>query len=331
MKNKKPSQVQKLARTAARKVPSRVEIEENVEPPKIETTEKPESNATDSITSYLLSNIFPKFNTPEYWRSKVLEKREAHECKTQLELIELVVQLNEISEDFNGDFHATETFHTMYSEICRIQNSQNFTISSWKIIAIPVMIPPLGGGRVFLSGIFHSRANLDIFSNWSISDKNVDFNLLQQPFVESDVQREIQLDENGPPYTQERPIDWANRSMSNDSVTSAKNESGLNFDVSCPSTITSIDEQHFYEMKNEKRIDMADAMNIFHSIIEANSKDEHPVPRALSTPSKNVKNSFRAKSELKRNKKDEPLGRKMKRYIPMSFFAEFITSFIQKK
>ena len=115
MKSKKPSQVQKLARTAARKIPNRVEIEEKVEKSPDENVEKTGTHNADTVTSYFISNIFPKINTPEYWKAKVLEKREIHECKTQLELIDLVVQLNDISEDFDGDFHLTETFGSMYS------------------------------------------------------------------------------------------------------------------------------------------------------------------------------------------------------------------------
>ena len=108
IKNKKPSQVQKLARTAARKMPNRTE-ESEFEKPEIEnpTVEKTGTRNADTVTTYFTDNVLPKINSPEYWREKVLEKRNENECKPQLEIIDLVVQLNTMSDEYIGDFHST--------------------------------------------------------------------------------------------------------------------------------------------------------------------------------------------------------------------------------
>lgn len=343
-KNKKPSQ--KLARTAARKMPNRIEIEEPLEktlenPKNSEEVELPGTPNADTVTAFFITQILPKINTPEYWREKVLEKRTEVECETQLEIINRVVHLNDMSDEFTGDFHSTEAFCAMYSEILDIQNGQNFTASSWKIISIPMKIPPLGGGRVFLSGIFHSRANVDIFSNWSISSKNVDFNIIPEPFARSDVHQEIRLDENGPPYTQQRPVDWPNQSANDISIGSTKDYS-FEFDEleskkieGSVISVSSEDEETFYGFKTgpipkNNHICMEDAVELLHSIIEVNSKDEHPVGSVRNSTPVGAKKSDKGRIEKRGNKRDENLGRKMTKYIPMTFFAEFISSFLKK-
>ena len=348
-------------------MPNRVENCENENPetpePKVEKTG---THNADTVTTFFTDHILPKINSPEYWKEKVLEKRNESECKPQLEIIDLVVQLNAISDDFEGDFHSTEAFDSMYDEILVIQNGQNWTSSSWKLIVIPMLIPPLGGGRVFISGIFHSRANIDIFSNWSkISNKNADFKILPEPFVHSDVQRNISLDENGPPYTQARPADWLNHSVNDISLESAKNYSFEFNDLenshervpvpnmvpvpspvptrpplpvpgpsNVPSPVKTEDEETFYGFKmtrpREQHISVVDAMELFHSIVEINSKDEHlkPYNSKESTPKvhQNKRNNFK----IEKRSKNEPIDRKMSRYIPMKFFAEFISSFLKK-
>ena len=343
-KNKKPSQ--KLARTAARKMPNRIENEESVELPNNEPiipAENVEITGTldaDTVTTFFMTQILPKINTPEYWKEKVLEKRSEIECKTQLEIIDRVVQLNQISDDYKGDFHATDAFIDMYSEVLKVQNGQNFTSSSWKIITIPMTISPLGGGRIFLSGIFHSRANLDIFSNWTVISKSADFNIIPEPFARSDVHREIPLDENGPPYTQQRPADWPNQSVNEISLGTSKNYSfefnELN-DSKSPEKVPSVsseDEETFYGFKTgpmpkNQQISVIDAMELLHSIIEVNSRDEHrPSTVKNSTPVKSKK-SDNGRVEKRPSKRDD-LGRKMTRYIPMTFFAEFISSFLKR-
>ena len=350
IKHKKPSQ--KLAKTAARKMPNRIEIDESAEIPKNEIpknetiiendqVEQPGTPSADTGTTFYITHILPKINTPEYWREKVLEKRTEIECQPQLDIIDRVVQLNQLSDDFKGDFHSTEAFISMYSEILDIQNAQNFTASSWKILSIPMPVAPLGGGRVFLSGIFHSRANVDIFSSWTVNTKNTDFNIIPEPFARSDVQREIPLDENGPPYTQARPADWSNQSLNDISLGSTKNysfefeefESGK-VKGKVPS-VSSEDEQTFYGFKtgpmpNSNQISVIDAMELLHSIIEVNSKDEHRSKLVKNSTPVKSKKSDKGKIEKRAGKRDENLGRKMTRYIPMSFFAEFISSFLKK-
>ena len=340
-KTKKPSQ--KLARTAARKIPNRVEIEESVEHPEkipdkpLEKSELPGTPCADTVTAFFISDILPKINTPEYWKEKVLQKRSETECEIQLNIIDRVVQLNKMSDEFNGNFHSTEAFSSMYAEVLEIQNGQNFTSSSWKIITIPMSIIPLGGGRIFLSGIFHSRANIDVFSKWTVNSKNVDFNIISEPFARSDVQRESLLDENGPPYTQQRPADWPNQSVKDISLESTKNYSFEFNDLPDDEKVISVsseDEQTFYGFKtgplpkNQQQISMADAMDLLHSIIEVNSKDEHHSIKKSSTPVK-VRKSDQNRVE-KRNNKNENMGRKMTKYIPMAFFAEFISAFLKK-
>ena len=345
-----------MARTAARKIPNRTEESEN-ENPEIQNSEAEITGTpkADTVTAFFTDHILPKINSPEYWREKVLEKRDETECKPQLEIIDLVVQLNTISNDYKGDFHATEAFESMYKEVLIIQNGQNWTSSSWKLISIPMFIPPLGGGRVFLSGIFHSRANIDIFSNWtSVNNKNVDFKINPEPFAQSDVQHNLSLDENGPPYTQARPADWSNHSVHDISLESAKNYSfefnDLENDpendpknvpdpmnvpgpMNPPSPVKTEDEETFYGFKmtrpKEQHISVIDAMELFHSIIEINSVDEHQKPgfSKESTPKvqQNKKNF-----KIDKRSKTEPLDKKMTRYIPMKFFAEFISSFMKK-
>ena len=335
-----------MARTAARKIPNRIENDESSEIQKNLTVNEPEKAEqpgmpkADTVTAFFITHILPKINTPEYWREKVLEKRSEIECKAQLEIIERVVQLNQLSDDFEGNFHSTEAFTSMYTEVLNIQNGQNFTASSWKIICIPMSISPLGGGRIFLSGIFHSRANLDIFSNWTVIPKNADFNIISEPFARSDVHRESLLDENGPPYTQPRPADWPNQSVKNISLGSAENYS-FEFDElenenlgDTIITVSSEDEETFYGFKTgpvpkNQHISMVDAMELLHSIIEANSKDEHLNHVKNSTPVK-ARKLEKGKIEKRPNKRVENLGRKMTRYIPMTFFAEFIASFLKK-
>ena len=289
------------------------------------------------MTAFFISHVLPKINTPEYWREKVLEKRNESECKAQLEIIELVVQLNIMSDDYNGDFHSTDAFKSMYDEVLIIQNGQNWTASSWKLITVPMIVPPLGGGRVFLSGIFHSRANIDIFSNWSYTNsKNADFKIMPEPFAQSDVQRNTSLVENGPPYTQTRPDDWFDQSVRDISLESAKNYSFEFNDFEnpqVPSPVKTEDEETFYGFKmarpKEQHISVVDAMELFHSIIEINSTDEHLKPS-------NSKESTPKVSHKKQNFKvgkrpnEEPMNKKMNRYIPMKFFAEFISSFLKK-
>ena len=344
-KNKKPSQ--KLARTAARKMPNRVENEDSIEisenMPVIpeEKVELPGTLDADTVTTFFMTQIIPKINTPEYWKEKCLEKRSEIECQAQLDIIDRVVQLNKLSDDFNGDFHATEAFISLYSEILEIQNGQNFTASSWKIISVPMTIAPLGGGRIFLSGIFHSRANLDIFSNWSVISKNADFNIIPEPFARSDVQREIPLDENGPPYTQQRPVDWSNQSANDISFDSVKNYS-FEFNELENSkngnkvpNVNSDDEETFYGFKTgpmpkNQQISVINAMELLHSIIEVNSKDEHRPNNLINSTPLKMNRPDKGRIEKRPNKKEDNLGRKMTRYIPMTFFAEFISSFLKK-
>ena len=351
-KSKKPSQVQKLARTAARKMPNRIEDEKNENPenPKNSKVEKTGTLLADTVTTYFITHVLPKINTPEYWREKVLEKRTENECKSQLEIIDLVVQLNTISDDYEGDFHSTDAFQTMYDDVLIVQNGQNWTASSWKLISIPMVVPPLRAGRVFLSGIFHSRANIDIFSNWSFTgEKNVDFKISPEPFAQSDEHQNIPLDENGPPYTQMRPADWLNQSEQNMSFDSAKNYS-FEFNefenVPIPSPVASIpspvhpeaspvkteDEEAFYGFKmGQPNISVVDAMELFHSIIEVNSKDEHHKPLQSNESTPRVGLNRKNGSRIEKRPTTEPLDRKLNRYIPMKFFAEFISSFISKK
>ena len=358
-KNKKPSQVQKLARTAARKMPNRIEDEKNENP---ENSENPEVEKTgtplaDTVTTYFITHVLPKINTPEYWREKVLEKRTENECKLQLEIIDLVVQLNTISDDYKGDFHSTDAFKAMYDDVLIVQNGQNWTASSWKLISIPMVVPPLRAGRVFLSGIFHSRANIDIFSNWSFTgEKNVDFKITPEPFAQSDEHQNIPLDENGPPYTQMRPADWLNQSEQNMSFNSAKNYS---FEINEfendpipspvvpipspvvpilspvrpePSPVKTEDEEAFYGFKmGQPNISVVDAMELFHSIIEVNSKDEHRKPHQSNESTPRVGLNRKNSSRIEKRPTSETLDKKMNRYIPMKFFAEFISSFISKK
>ena len=355
IKHKKPSQ--KLAKTAARKMPNRIEIDESAEIPKNEIpknetiiendqVEQPGTPSADTVTTFYITHILPKINTPEYWREKVLEKRTEIECQPQLDIIDRVVQLNQLSDDFKGDFHSTEAFISMYSEILDIQNAQNFTASSWKILSIPMPVAPLGGGRVFLSGIFHSRANVDIFSSWTVNTKNTDFNIIPEPFARSDVHREIPLDTNGPPYTQQRPADWSNQSGNDISLESTKNYSfqfneiespkfGPRIQNSVPIPISSDDEETFYGFKTgpmpkDNQISVINAMELLHSIIEVNSRDEHRVDTVKNSTPMKSRTSEKGRIEKRQNKRDENLGRKMTRYIPMTFFAEFISSFLKK-
>ena len=329
-------------------MPSRIENEQPVEIPEnpkmAETVEKIEKTGTpcaDTVTMFFITHVLPKINTPDYWREKVLEKRSESECQTQLDIINRVEQLNKLSDEFDGDFHSTDAFSTLYTEILNIQNSQNFTASSWKIISIATHIPPLDGGRVFLSGIFHSRANVDIFSNWTVSPKNVDFNIVPEPFARSDVQQESLLVENGPPYTQQRPADWSNQSVDDNLFDSSKNysfnfnelESGkLNGTVI---SVSSEDEETFYGFKTgplpeRNQISVDDAMELLHSIIEVNSKDEQRLNSIKNSTPMKTKKSDNGRIEKRLSKRDENVGRKMTRYIPMSFFAEFISSFLKK-
>ena len=94
-KSKKPSQ--KLARTAARKMPSRTESEQPHEISKNpiiekEKSELPGTPSADTVTAFFITHILPKINTPEYWKEKVLDKRSKIECEVQLDIIERVVQ-----------------------------------------------------------------------------------------------------------------------------------------------------------------------------------------------------------------------------------------------
>ena len=327
-------------------MPNRIENEEPVEtslnipksPEKVELSGTP---SADTVTTFFITHILPKINTPEYWKEKVLEKRSESECDTQLNIIDRVVQLNQLADDFNGDFHSTEAFGSMYSELLDIQNGQNFTASSWKIISIPIKISPLGGGRVFLSGIFHSRANIDIFSNWNFSSKNVDFNINPEPFARSDVHQEIPLDNNGPPYTQQRPADWSNQSVKDISLESTNNYSFEFQELESKkidgvvTSVNSEDEETFYGFKTgpmpqNQQISVIDAMELLHSIIEVNSKDEHRINTVKNSTPVKSKKSDNGRVEKRTSKRDENLSRKMNRYIPMTFFAEFISSFLKK-
>ena len=203
----------------------------------------------------------------------------------------------------------------------------------------------------FLSGIFHSRANIDIFSNWSsVYNKNADFKIIPEPFAQSDEHQSIPLDDNGPPYTQARPDDWLNQSEHDISIVSAKNysfefnefdndqipspvipspiiPSCTSSNLPLPSPVKTEDEEAFYGFKNQPNISVVDAMELFHSIIEINSKDEHqrPVSNSKETPRVGLN---KTNSRIEKRPIKEPLDKKMNRYIPMKFFAEFISSFM---
>lgn len=228
--------VKKLASTAAKKKGT----------PVVESTpmkvEKPKSTEIDekagyTVTSYFQEKIAPTSNTIEYWREKVAEKSKV-DHSLQLEILSKAEQL--INIPYSHDYDSfNRSFNIMYRDVEILQRRQNFSRAAWKIIILPIFLPPIHRPSILVCGIFHTNRNLNIFSNWQAEfDQNIDFKICQDPFMEPVDQpnaddtdeiianAESLLADGGPPYTQPRH-DWS--SEISDIIDDEMKDDSLNF------------------------------------------------------------------------------------------------------
>ena len=172
---------QMLARSAARKKGS---------PVVVESTPAKNSPKTDNIdektgytvTSYIREKVVGSSNTVEYWRTKVIETART-DPTLQLDILEKAEQLMKIPYNLSYDDY-NHSFNRQLSELDILQSRQNFSRASWKVIIVPIFIPPIQRSSILVCGIFHTARNMDVFSNWELDfGSNVDFKLSRDPFI----------------------------------------------------------------------------------------------------------------------------------------------------
>ena len=342
MIQKRKTSAQKLAETAARKKGS--------PPPNISTPRKAEKSeqAEHTVTAFFKEKIIPAANTTDYWRKKIATKS-ILDHSLQFDILDRADQLILISSESKmSDPDFKPTFVSMYSDIVELQDRQDWTKACWKIVVIPLYIPPVDQMTVLTSGLFHTSRNVPMFSNWNIvPGLNLDFKLSKDPYTEKVDQpisknADILLDNapHIPPHTQPRGDDWFDDLPElNESTVSTVGPIPLNFN-------SDSDFENSLENSFVATFNAGSFLPIGPSNTSPEARDiscpteSRFLPRINSTRRGALtkgekmsilegKNELRPvlKSELKRTNINRGVAKRT-RYIPYDFFAKFLIGLV---
>ena len=343
MIQKRKTPAQKLAETAAKKKGS--------PPPNVSTPKKAEKSeqAEHTVTVFFKEKLIPSANSTEFWRKKIATKS-ILDHSLQFEILDRADQLILISNESKlSDSDFKPTFVTMYGDIVELQNRQDWTRACWKVVVVPLYVPPIDQMTCLVCGIFHTSKNIPAFSNWNIAPGlNLDFKLSKDPFVEQVDQPNSKNAESSlaesesslqfPPHTQPRGDDWLDLPELNESSVSAVGPIPLNME-SDSDFENSMENSFVATFNASSYLPLGPINNKVVEDISCPTESKfmpkiNSTKRGLTKGEKlsilEGKNEFRPilRSEMKRTSNINR-GRTT-RYIPYDFFAKFLIGLVGK-